>query len=1381
LPVAARAQNIFFSQNVGSTSTPLSITVTAPAGGTVNNVAVLTQGAAGMDFAAVAGSSSCPAGTSLAVNGSCTLQVTFTPTVPGVRAGAVLLLDGGGNVLGTAFLSGTGEGGLAVFTPGYFSAYAGRYSIYIGNVDDGGPATSALLYLPTAVAIDGAGNLFIADSQHHRVRMVCSSAPPPYVSNCTAVRNIVTVAGDGIAAYSGDGGPASKAALNTPSGVAVDGAGNIYIADTGNNVIRVLSSNSGVISTFAGNGSGNAGYGGDGAAPTSAQVLFNQPTGVSVDPYGNVCIADTGNHRIRCVNLSNSLITTVAGSGPSDAKGDGGYSGDNGAAISAELNSPHAVAFDANGNMYIPDTSNNRIRKVLAVNGSITPASTITTFAGTGTPGNASCSATPVQATASELSAPSGVAVDAAGNVYISDTQDFSIREVNSASGLMLNLAVNSCLNPFLNGTGLSPKGDTDTPASVYGPVGIALDGKGNLFFADSLDMVVAEIQGNYQEINYTSTPVRQGSQSTAVTQNLDNDGNAALNLSSLTAGTNTALGTGASNACVPGSPYLAPAGECSLAVLFAPQTAGNPLIGTVSIVDDVQPGPPEIVAANSPLTILLTGDATAVNSTTTVVTSSPNPSDFGQPGTLTVTVSTGSGTGNLTGTVSIADTYNGTATTLANALPIVLNAAGTTGQATYNMSSLGVGTHTIVASYNGDSGHFSSTSTDHGVAPYTQVVQETTTTTLTSSANPATLGASITFTAQVSIGGAGGGVTPDGSVTFSWGSNAQSVAIDATGKATYTTSALPNGLTVVTAAYGGDSTKEILASQATLNEQVQVSDTIGVSSGLNPSIYGDLVTFTAAISTTAIQAPTGTVNFMDNGAVIGTGQLSGNPAIATYSTKGLAVGTHPITVSYAGDNYNTSATSASPLTETVNQTQTSTTVSAVPAPGIAGSPIAITATVQVVAGSATVTGKVTFSSGSTTLGSANLSAGQATINVTLAPGSYPIVASYPGDANDQSSTSAAYTLTVNQATTQTTVSASPNPGVVAQSVTFSATVTGSGATPTGTVTFMNGATTLGSGTLSGGKASYSTSSLAAGTYPITAVYSGDTNDAASTAAPINLTVSTIATTTTLGSSTSGGQNAQVILVASVVNGSSGPVPSGTVTFSNGTTTLGATSLDAAGIATLVPNLVAGSNYTIVATYGGDASHAGSTSQSITITGSTNNFSISLAPPSVSLPTTQNVTVTVNFASYNSYTDTLNLGCAALPAGMNCHFSPTSVALPANGTVSSQLTIDTNNPLGGGASAMNRVTHSAGTALAGLLLPGGIFLGLVFWRRRRLASLWTTALVLALSMGAFFATGCGNGISTTSVAPGTYTIEVTATGVNNDVIHYQTIAVTVTQ
>jgi hypothetical protein len=226
---------------------------------------------------------------------------------------------------------------------------------------------------------------------------------------------------------------------------------------------------------------------------------------------------------------------------------------------------------------------------------------------------------------------------------------------------------------------------------------------------------------------------------------------------------------------------------------------------------------------------------------------------------------------------------------------------------------------------------------------------------------------------------------------------------------------------------------------------------------------------------------------------------------------------------------------------------------------------------------------------------------------------------------------------------------------------------------------------------------------------------------------------------------------------------------------------LGSATLDSSGVATLVPNLLGGVNYSITAAYLGDADHSPSTSQAVTVNGTASGFNLTVNPTTLTIKTSQNANIAVNLASIGGFTDTIAFGCGSLPDGVTCHFAPATVSLAANGTASAQLTIDTNNPLSGGASAMNRSGKGSGTYLAGLFLPFSVFFGWLFWRlRRRNAGLLTMVMVFALSVAALFATGCG-GMSMGSVKPGAYTIQIVGTGTNSDVIHYQNVSLTITQ
>ena len=1352
LAAGAQGQGVFATpQPVNVMSGEQGVTVTAQAAGAVKTVQVLTLGAPGLDYAAGAGVSTCAAAT-LIVGGTCTESITFTPANPGPRIGAVVLLDNSGNVLGATYLSGTGLGGLGVLVPGNVVPVAGNGN-YLGSVLDGNPPTAAELYLPSSVTQDGAGNLYIADTAHNRIRKVSASTG-----------KISTIAGNGNPTYKGDSGLAVNATLSSPGGITLDGAGNLYIADTGNNAIRMITAATGVITTIAGNGT--QGYAGDGLPATSPSVEFSQPEGVTLDGNLNVYIADTANHRIRMIAAATGVISTIAGDGTTDPKtGVGGFKGDNGPATAAELNFPYTVAFDASGNMYIPDSANNRVRVVAAVNGAITPGSVISTFAGTGA---ASYSGDGGAATKGTLWAPSALAVDAAGNVFIADTQNSAIRKVSPATGF-ISTVVKNAIGTFYYGKAFNK-------VAFYGPTGLYLDGTGNLYIADTLDMVVREIKGNYAPLSFTIA-TRQGSKSSPKYQTVENDGNAAFDLTAITPDANSYIEEDGTT-CTTGVPFLAVDTSCTIAAVFAPTVSGNPLIANInvgSLGDTI----------NSPLDIQLIGVATAVNSTTINVASSLNPSGFGQNVTFTATVTTGAGTSNLTGTVSFFDG----ATTLASG--IALGTPGTTATATFQISTLAVGRHSITATYSGDTTHFASNSTDNSTSPLTQTVMEATTTSLASSVNPSALGQSVTFTATVGILG-GGGMTPDGSVTFYDGGTYLAIVPliqnGLSGTASYSTAALTQGIHSITAVYSEDIPNEIVGSTSTvLIQKVQAAATIAVASSLNPSNYGNPVTFTATITPGGASAATGSVNFFDGATKIGTGVLVGLTNQASYTTSTLIVGSHSITAIYAGDNSNGAATSAA-ITQTVNKTQTSTTVRAAPNPGIAGAPVAISATVKVVTGSATTTGAVTFTdtfNGSTVTlngGAVQLVSGAATINPVLTPGLHSIVATYAGDSNDDVSTSAALPLTINQATTQTVVTATPNPALVGATVTFTAKVTGNGGTPSGTITFSANGTQIGTpATVDGtGSATITSSTLAAGSYTVLATYSGDANDLGSTGTGSpQLIVGKIPTVTDLGSSTTTGANPQVILVAAVL-GASGPVPTGTVVFNNGATQVGAATLDSSGVATLTPNLPTGT-YSIVAVYSGDSVHTGSTSQPTTISGTGSSFDLTVTPAAVSIKSSQNMTITVKLASNNGFADTIGLGCASLPAGVTCHFSPISVPLKADSTATDQLTIDTNVPISGGASAMNKPTGNQGTYLAGLLFPFSLFFGWTLWRfRMRHARVITMVLVMVVSAAALLATGC-SGFTLSSAPAGTYVIQVTGAGVNSNVIHYQNITLTITK
>jgi uncharacterized protein YjiK len=318
-----------------------------------------------------------------------------------------------------------------------------------GDAGDGGPASGAQLYGPEGVATDASGGLYIGDIGNARVRKVAANGM------------IATAAGNGISGYSGDGGPAAGAQLSAPDAVAVDAFGNVYICDSGNARVRKVDT-SGNITTVAGNGS--AGYSGDGNPATSAQL--NQPRGVAADSAGNLYIADSDNYCIRKVD-SLGTITTFAGTGKY------GYSGDGGLATSAQIGYPFGLALDAAGDLYIADADNHRIRKV-------DTSGKITTVAGGGNSGDGN------PATSALLSHPTGVAVDAAGDIFIADEWMYNVRMVDT-NGIIWTAAG--------NGTqGYSGDGGAAVSAQLNYPYGLAVDASGNVFVADSNNHAVRRL-----------------------------------------------------------------------------------------------------------------------------------------------------------------------------------------------------------------------------------------------------------------------------------------------------------------------------------------------------------------------------------------------------------------------------------------------------------------------------------------------------------------------------------------------------------------------------------------------------------------------------------------------------------------------------------------------------------------------------------------------------------------------------------------------------------------------------------------------------------------------------------------------------------------------
>ncbi|MBS1658446.1 MAG: hypothetical protein JST18_10180 [Bacteroidetes bacterium] len=331
-----------------------------------------------------------------------------------------------------------------------------------GYNGDGIAATAAQLNYPAGIGVDASGNVYVTDMLNACIRKIDNSTG--------VISTIAGVPGTSTGFFSGNGGLATAATFSWYAlGAIPHSSGNIYIADAGSNIICKVTASTGIISIIAGV-NGSSGSTGDGGAATSAKL--NYPVAMAFDAAGNnLYIADCYNHKIRKVNISTGIITTVAGTGAAGSSGDGG------AATSAKLNYPAGVAVDGAGNVYIGDGMNNKIRKVTAATG------VISTFAGTGVAG---LSGDGGAATSAKLNAPQGLAIDASGNVYFADQANHRIRKVTAATGAITTVAGTSM--------GFSGDGGPATSAKMNSPWSLAIQAGCNLIISDQVNQRVRKV-----------------------------------------------------------------------------------------------------------------------------------------------------------------------------------------------------------------------------------------------------------------------------------------------------------------------------------------------------------------------------------------------------------------------------------------------------------------------------------------------------------------------------------------------------------------------------------------------------------------------------------------------------------------------------------------------------------------------------------------------------------------------------------------------------------------------------------------------------------------------------------------------------------------------
>ena len=637
------------------------------------------------------------------------------------------------------------------------------------------PATVLPLLLPSAIAFDIQGNLYIADTGDHVVRKLSVNGA------------ITTVAGTGVQGFLGDNGPASAAELDSPAGLAIDPTDNLYIADSHNHRIREVIATTGIIKTIAGTGS--AGFLGDGGLAKAASL--NLPTALVVDSIGNLYFADTNNHRVRQIRSSTGIISTVAGNGTQ------GFTGDNGPATSANIDSPNGLAVDAAGNLSLADTHNGRVRQVSAATGLITTIAggSSRLFAGDGG-----------VATAAGLALPRGLTVDSAGNLYIADSANHRIRRI-SPSGTITTVAGEGT-QTFAGDGAPAIAASLDTPRSV------AVSPDGLMTLADTANKRVRQFDSIPPPATGIHTitgigNVTPGALSIAVPSVVAyGSGTVTTTMSGSTAasGSITLLDTTNGTAVTLGSVVLAPTGLASFG------------LGAVA-------------AGSHSLTAVYSGDAThgAAQSSTLAITitplgvvATPNPVSilYGQQ----VPLLSGSLTGILPQDAGKV-TADFTSTVAALSPPgSYLISALLTGPAAMNYTVTAVPVNLDIAK-----------------APSIAV--------LSSSTISSTLSSPVTLQAQITSTTSG---IPTGSIALMDGATLlTTVPLSATGGANFTTSSLSPGAHPLTAVYDGDANFLPSSSPATSLTVAAASDFTLTSTGtaFQTVVAGTSATFNFSIA----------------------------------------------------------------------------------------------------------------------------------------------------------------------------------------------------------------------------------------------------------------------------------------------------------------------------------------------------------------------------------------------------------------------------------------------------------------------------------------------------------------------------------------------------
>ena len=1268
---------------VGAASASQNISVELTAASAISSITVpkAQNGAQEFTVGAVTGCAT-DGVTSNAAGTICTVPITFNPQYPGLRTGA-LTVNNGSSIVGTVGLTGMGTGPLGIFQPGTASVL-NTGSLTLAN--------------PFGVAVDGAGDLYIADTGNSRV---------------------VEVTAAGVSSVLSTGG----LTLYQTFSVAVDGAGDVYITDTGNNrVVEV---------TAAGTAS----------VLSTGSLTLNQPFSVAVDGAGDLYIADTGNNRV--VEVTAAGVASVLSTGR------------------LPLSHPFGVAVDGAGDVYIADANNSRVVEVTTTG----TASVLSTGGLT-------------------LNQPFSVAVDGAGDLYITDTGNNRVVEV-TAAGTASVLSTGSL-----------------TLADRFS---VAVDGAGDLYIADYGNSRVVKINQASQALSFTSTGT--GDSSAQQTMTVENIGNQPLNFTALnitTTGLTTSIfDLNGPTTCTDSTSLVAGA-ACNLGVEFAPTTPGN-FTGTVNITDNNAAG------AVQQATLSGTGTGYAAS-----ILLSENPSSsvtYGTPVTVTATLSGSNGTpiGNITYTLDGVMQPS-----------VALSPTSGNGVASFTLpGTLSVGTHSVLVNYAGDNNYTESTLESSFNLTVNAVA--TTTTLAQPSSSTITAGGSVTLTATVVVGS-----TPvtSGTVTFASGTTSIGAAqLNASGVATLTTTTLPVGTDSITASFVG--TANDAASNSTPAVTVTVNAATGPGVTLAPSnlSFGSTVVGTPAAAAQSVTLTNNGTSPLTISAITATGDFALDPSTTCSTSNQVAAGgSCTVAVSFVPTAAGTRTGTVTISDNASGGTQVIALTGAATAPGVTLAPSNLSFGSTVVGTPAAAAQSVTLTNNgtspltisaitatgdfaqdpSTTCSTSNQVAagGSCTVAVSFVPtaagtrtGTVTISDNASGGTQVIALTGAA--TAVAAAITTTTLTALPSTITAGGSVTLTATVVvGSTPVTSGTVTFASGTTSIGAAQLNAsGVATLTTTTLPVGTDSITASFVDTANDAASNSTPaVTVTVNaatgpgaaaiTTTTLTALPSTITAGSG--VTLTATVSVGTT-PVTSGTVTFSSGSTSIGAAQLNSTGNAVLTTTILPTGSDSITASFVGTANDAASNSTPLTITvnaapPATNaSYFITASPTSLSIAQGQTGTTTLTLTPTGGYTGTLVLSCGNLPSYVTCTFSQggatnNTVTLGSSGQSGSVILTIQTNVATARLEAMPAFRPASPQTPSSPLLPamligwpGGLAGVVVAFKRRRKGAKQPVRLMplclLVLLTGAMAVglSGCGGSNMMTSTPMGVSTIVVTAT------------------